>query len=664
MRVRKADLAFIHDVLVASLSFGLAMYLRIGGPSISDYFISVVYGTPIFVLIAALSFRAFGMYQGIWRYASIADLVAIGKSVTVAILVFVFASMLINRLESVPRSVPVIQWMLLILMLGAPRLAYRLWKDARLEKLVGVTISSRIPVLLLGAGDASELFIRATSGDRHGGYRAVGLMDERDRRIGRSIHGVPVLGRAEELDRIVEELALRGERPQRLIITEWPAEAAASLGQLINRAERLGLTVSRLPSLTEFRAAVGQGKVELRPIALEDLLGRPQTALDLPAIGALIAGKRVLVTGAGGTIGSELTRQVAGFGPSALLLADLSEFQLYEIDLQLRESWPGVRHRPILCDVRDRYRIYQLFEEFRPELVFHAAALKHVPLVEQNPCEGILTNAVGTRNVADAALAHGAMAMVQISTDKAVNPAGVMGASKRLAEAYCQSLDLTNADAEGGRGPTRFLTVRFGNVLGSSGSVIPLFRRQLEKGGPVTVTHPEIKRFFMTVREAVGLVLQASAHGVANPGERGRIFVLDMGEPIKIVDVARQLIRLSGLRPGVDVLIEITGLRPGEKLYEELFDSAEMPVPTDAEGVLSAMPVPINLLVLQRAFDELESTARRGEEAALRRMIGRFVPSLELSHPGQQADESVEVAGSAMHTGGRMDGPTSSARGA
>jgi O-antigen biosynthesis protein WbqV len=578
------------------------------------------------------------------------------KSVTLAILVFVFASMLINRMEPLPRSVPVIQWMLLVFLLGAPRLAYRVWKDARLQKLVDFTKSSRIPVLLLGAGDASELFIRATSGDKHAGYRAVGLMDERDRRVGRAIHGVPVMGRPAEIEEIVERLARRGERPQRLIISERPADGGA-LGPLIAKAEALGMTVSRLPSLTEFRAAVGKGKVELRPIALEDLLGRPQAALDLPAIGAMIAGKRVMVTGAGGTIGSELTCQIAGFGPAELLLADNSEFHLYEIDLKVAEAAPAVPRRPILCDVRDRGRVSQLFEQHRPELVFHAAALKHVPLVELNRCEGILTNAVGTRNVADAARAHGAMAMVQISTDKAVNPAGVMGASKRLAEAYCQSLDL--ADAEGaaaaGRRPTRFLTVRFGNVLGSSGSVVPLFQRQLERGGPLTVTHPEIKRFFMTVREAVGLVLQASAHGMANADERGRIFVLDMGEPVRIVDIARQLIRLSGLQPEIDVRIEVTGLRPGEKLYEELFDPAEVPMPTQAEGVLSAMPVPINLLVLQRAFDELEATARRGDAAALHQLIGRFVPSLA-AFPCEPDSAAASPGKPAAESGGRVRG--------
>jgi O-antigen biosynthesis protein WbqV len=628
--MRKGDLAFLHDVIVAGLSFGLAMYLRLGDLVLGYYSTVIVYGTPIFALIAAASFRALGMYRGIWRYASVADIVSIVKAVTLAILVFVFASLLINRLDPIPRSVPIIQWMLLVFMLGAPRLAYRLWKDARLQKLVEVTKPSRIPVLLFGAGDASELFIRATEGDKHAGYRAVGLMDERDRRVGRSIHGVPVLGRADELEAIVALLDRRGDRPQRLIIAERPADGGASLGPLINRAECLGLTVARLPSPTEFKEAVGRGKVELRPIAIEDLLGRPQTALDLPAIGALIAGKRVMVTGAGGTIGSELTRQIADFGPAELLLVDLSEFSLYEIDLQVRESRPQMRAWPILCDVRDRDRIDQLFDRHRPELVFHAAALKHVPLVELNACEGVLTNAIGSRNVADAARAHGALAMVQISTDKAVNPAGIMGASKRLAESYCQSLDLADGEPGGSDGarPTRFLTVRFGNVLGSSGSVVPLFRRQLEQGGPLTVTHPEIKRFFMTVREAVGLVLQASALGIARPEERGRIFVLDMGEPIKIVDIARQLIRLSGLRPGLDVPIEITGLRPGEKLYEELFQEDEVAVPTEADGVLGAMPVPINLLVLRRAFDELEASARRGDAEALRRLIGQFVPSL------------------------------------
>ncbi len=482
-------------------------------------------------------------------------------------------------------------------------------------------------MLLVGAGDAAELFIRATANDGGGHYRAIGILDERERRLGQSIHGVPILGKPADLTETVRRLARRDLRPQRLVITDPALAGQAGLRPLIDQAEAAGMTVARLPALIELKDAVSDGKVELRPIALEDLLGRPQTRLDTAAIAGLIAGRRVLVTGAGGSIGSELVRQIAVLGPAELILADASEFNLYAIDLDLAEQAPMVPRRALLCDVRDRDRVSRLFAETRPELVFHAAALKHVPLVEANPAEGVLTNAIGTRHVADAARAAGVLACVQISTDKAVNPTSVMGATKRLAEFYCQALDLAGAAAgKGGTAATRFLTVRFGNVLGSSGSVIPLFQRQLARGGPLTVTHPDIRRYFMTVREAVGLVLHASAHGMARPAERGRILVLDMGEPVSIAEVARQVIRLSGLRPDTDVRIVFTGLRPGEKLDEELFDSSEVPVATDAEGVLAAVPRPIDLAVQQRALDELAGLARRGDEPGLRRLIGRFVP--------------------------------------
>jgi O-antigen biosynthesis protein WbqV len=626
LRISKSQLAFMHDIVMASLCLGLAMVIRVGDLAFGHYAPVVLYGTPVFVLIAAASFRAVGMYRGIWRYASIADLMAIAKAVTLAILVFVFAAMLVNRFEAMPRSVPIIQWLLLIFLLGAPRVAYRLFKDARLSRLVSSQRDDCIPVLLLGAGDASELFIRATANDYRASYRAVGIIDETGRRIGRAIHGVPVLGLTPELPHLVRRLAQRGQYPQKLVITD-PAlvGSAERLGTLINLAEGSGLSVARLPSLTEFKTAVNDGRVDLHPIALEDLLGRPQARLDLDAMRALIAGKRVLVTGAGGTIGSELVRQIAAFDPAALILSDNGEYNLYAIDLAVAEICPALPRQAVLCDVRDRERVRALCVDCRPDLVFHVAALKHVPLVETNPGEGILTNAIGTRNVADAALACDAIAMVEISTDKAVNPTGIMGASKRLAEYYCQALDLADDGYRSGA-RTRFITVRFGNVLGSSGSVVPLFQRQLAAGGPLTVTHPDIKRYFMTVREAVGLVLHASAYGVHQPDQRGRIFVLDMGEPIRIVDIARQVIRLSGLRPDTDVPIRFVGLRPGEKLVEELFDATEMPIETAADGVLGAMPRPINLHLLQRVFDELEQMARRGDSDALRNLVSRVVP--------------------------------------
>jgi O-antigen biosynthesis protein WbqV len=483
-------------------------------------------------------------------------------------------------------------------------------------------------VLLAGAGEGSALMIRAVTVDPKALYRVVGILDLNARVRGRNMHGVPVLGSVDELESVVRRLASAGNQPKRLVLTE-PVDAFL-LRQLMDRAEALGITVARLPSLVEFRAAVDDGRIELQAITPQELLGRPQITFDHQAVRHLVEGRRVLVTGAGGSIGGELVRQIASHRPSRLVLLDSCEFNLYTVDQEVATRFPEVDRTALLADVRVRERVRAIFEEHRPELVFHAAALKHVPMVELNPVEGALTNVVGTRNVADAAWACGALAMVQISTDKAVNPTSVMGATKRLAELYCQILDraagqIRGADDGASRRP-RFMTVRFGNVLGSSGSVVPLFRKQLADGGPLTVTHPDICRYFMTVREAVELVLQAAARGVAQDEERGGVFVLDMGEPVRIVDLARQMIRLAGKEPERDVPIVFTGLRPGEKLYEELFDASEMRLPAVASGVLMARPYPVDAAELRRALSQLAEACDQGDATALRAVLARAVP--------------------------------------
>jgi FlaA1/EpsC-like NDP-sugar epimerase len=441
---------------------------------------------------------------------------------------------------------------------------------------------------------------------------------------GRQIHGARVLGRLDDLATTVARLARQGVCVQRVILTDPAVIDGATKRRLFEQAGELGLSVARLPRLTELQDAAEDSPIRLQPVTLEDLLGRPQFAHEQARLDQLIGGRRVLITGAGGTIGGELTRQIAALRPCQLILLDSSEFNLYAIDLELGERHPSVPFRPMLCDIRDRDRVMGIFAAERPELVFHAAALKHVPMVEMNPSEGVLTNVVGTRNVADAAAKYGALAMVQVSTDKAVKPTSVMGASKRLAEFYCQALDLEGNGV--GRG-ARFMTVRFGNVLGSSGSVVPLFQRQLARGGPLTVTHPEIRRYFMSVQEAVALVLQASAHGLEESAARGQIFVLDMGKPAKIVDVARQVIRLAGMRPDIDVKIEFTGLRPGEKLYEELFDDGEDRLQGGVDGIFVAISKSINLEVLRRLFDELASASRQQDRVTLLRLLAHAVPS-------------------------------------
>ncbi|MDH3739576.1 MAG: polysaccharide biosynthesis protein, partial [Alphaproteobacteria bacterium] len=436
-------------------------------------------------------------------------------------------------------------------------------------------------------------------------------------------HNVPVLGTPEDLPAVLRRLALRGVRPQRLIVTKQELNPDL-VRRLLDIAEGNGMTLSRLPRLTEFHSDAAD-RFDVRPVDVEDLLGRPQAVLDRPAMERLIAGKRVLITGAGGTIGSELSRQVADLGPAQLILADNSEYNLYAIDLEIRQLKPDQHRVMRLADVRDRSQMSAVFDDCRPELVFHAAALKHVPIVESHPGEGVLTNVGGSQVVADLCAAHAVDAMVLISTDKAVNPTSVMGATKRIAESYCQALDRKHADADTDH-HCRFITVRFGNVLGSTGSVVPLFEKQLARGGPLTVTDPNITRYFMTTREAVELVLQASAMGVDDRAAVGGIFVLDMGEPVRIVDLAEQMIRLAGKRPHDDIEIVFTGLRPGEKLYEELFHDTEATQPTSNSAIRLATPRTADPDALSRSIDELTSAARTSDDVRCRAALQSLVP--------------------------------------
>lgn len=583
------------------------MYLRVGGEAFTTYRTALESGLPLFVLTAAISFRTLDLYRGLWRYASLRDLTAVVKAVTLAVLIFVPALFLVNRMALLPRSVPLISWFVLLAFLCAPRMLYRSLKDQVAGQRAEAAL--RTPVLLIGAGDGAELFIRAMAGNSSHPYRVVGVLDDRGRNlVGREIHGVPILGHADDLASVIERLRGQGDQPQRLIVTRPSAELdGAAMRRLVHAAEPFGLTIARMPNLTEFRDAVADGRLKLKPIAVEDLLGRPLVVHDVEILRAMIAGRRVLVTGAGGTIGGELTRQVAALGPARLVLVEHGEFALYTIGQAIQGEHPGLDLATHLGDIRDRARMVALFAEERPEIVFHAAALKHLPLAEINASECVLTNAIGTRNVADAARAIGARAMVMISTDKAVRPSSVMGLTKRIAETYCQALDL---ESEGG---TRFVTVRFGNVLGSTGSVVPLFERQLAAGGPLTVTDPNVERFFMTCAEAVQLVLQAAAYSLARSDERGGIFVLDMGEPVKIVDLARQMIRLAGLEPDRDIGIVFTGLRPGEKLTEHLSDEDQPLKPTEAAGILVTSPQLVPRPVIDDFLDRLAAAAAVGD---------------------------------------------------
>jgi O-antigen biosynthesis protein WbqV len=613
--------AYAHDIAMAGLSFALALYLRLGDDITLYNPDPLIQGGIIFVAISAVVFWFSGLYRGVWRYASINDLMAITRAVTIAVFTFLLVMFLWTRFLHLPRSIIPINWFVLMALLGGPRFIYRLAKDRRFDLANENGNGRRIAVLLVGAGDGAELFIRALRRTEDSNYRVVGIVSDRPERIGQQIHGVDIIGVADDIAGAVKKLRAAGTQLQRLVLTKDDMDGTR-VRLLLDQADALGLTMARLPSLTDFKSGVSD-KVEVKPVAVEDLLGRPQTALDRGAMAALIEGKRVLVTGAGGSIGSELVRQVCDFKPAEIGLLDYSELALYTIDRETALGWPDIRRQSVIANVRDRKRIAQVFGRLRPELVFHAAALKHVPLVELNVVEGTTTNIAGTVNVADTCVETGVSAMVLISTDKAVNPTSIMGASKRIAESYCQALDLKHGDGDG----TRFVTVRFGNVLGSTGSVVPLFQKQLAEGGPLTVTHPDMTRYFMTVREAVELVLQASALGHGGQVRRdGKIFVLDMGEPIRIMDLAEQMIRLAGLKPGKDIKIDITGTRPGEKLFEEVFHGAEPTVATECPGLLLAAPRVGSLDDLSLALDELAQACREDDEERVIATIQKLVP--------------------------------------
>jgi O-antigen biosynthesis protein WbqV len=572
------------------------------------------------LLLAGVPFRLSVQY---WRFAGTQDLLALAAASVAAAAVFPVGLREGGAAMPGP-SFPVAHALALIVLLAAPRLAYRLSQEGRGQNQGGAA------VLLVGAGEGSDLFLRALAAEAAAPFFVVGLVSTGRAQTGRRINGQPILGGLAELPAVLARLREEGRLPGTLVVTDT-ALAGTSLAQVMAVAEQEGVRVASAPRLTSLDPAKGAEKgLQLAPVAIEDLLNRPQVRLDREGMARLVQGRRVLVTGAGGSIGSELARQVAALGPAKLVLVDSGEFALWQIDLELGEAAPLVPREAVIADVRDEARIRDIFERARPELVFHAAALKHVPLVEANPAEGLLTNAQGTRHVADAARASGATAMVLISTDKAVNPTSVMGASKRLAEMYCQALDIQGR-AGGGM---RCITVRFGNVLGSTGSVVPLFQRQLARGGPLTVTHPDMQRYFMTVREAVGLVLQASVVGAldASPDflRQGGIFVLDMGEPVKISDLARNMIRLAGLRPDVDIEIRYTGLRPGEKLFEELFHGREPAVPIGHDGLLMATPRTADAAIVGRAIDEIATAARAGNARLALGLLGRQIP--EFAH--------------------------------
>lgn len=621
--------SFAFDLFAAGAAF-IAAYLTVHGypqmmqvPALDEKLLG-------FLAAAAAAFLVFAPYRSSWRYASIPDMLTIIRGSVAAVAIYTIGAFLLTRGQNVPRSVPILTLFYMVAALAGARLVYRIAMERIRRQAVAAADRDRDAriVLLCGLSDRAESFIRAAR--RSQAFSIAGIIDDSQINLGRTIQGVRVLGNLESLDRILAKLAADGRVVGELVVTEV-SPSRQRLAHIVGRGNANSIKVSRLPSFVETSELSSDQLLQPKLIELGDLLDRPEVKADLEGMARLVSNKVVLATGAAGSIGSELCRQIARFGPSRLVIVDNSEFMLYRCDTELRDSHPGLDIVSRIVDVRDARRVAAIFAEFKPDLVFHAAALKHVPLMEENPLEAVKTNLLGTRNVADAALANGASTFVMISTDKAVNPTNIMGATKRAAEAYCQALDVQS-------NTTRYKTVRFGNVLGSNGSVVPRFREQIAAGGPVTVTHPHIVRYFMTIPEAVRLVLHASAHALARKTPRGKIMVLDMGKPVRILDMAERMIQLAGFRPHVDIEITFTGLRPGEKLFEELFDPSEVPDGRTEEGYVIASPRIIDRQLLSRTVDEIDLCAEREDSERAVGLLSHIVPEYRPQHG--QADEA------------------------
>ena len=541
--------AFLHDLVAAALAWMLAFWLRFNFDVPAEFTASASHSLLWVLPLLGILFFAFGLYRGLWRFASLSDLQHLVAAVLTGALL-ITAAVVLFGLGPIPRSVLVLHPVLLALVMGGSRFAYRSWKEHR---IYGPAKMRGQPVLVLGAGEAADSLLRELN--RSGLWYAVALVDDNPNKIGRRLRGLPVFGPLSTVGDIAEKYGAKH------VVMALPSAKPSERRRAAECSAAAGLVVMTMPSYDDLLA--GRLSVSsIRRVELEDLLGRDAVALDDAGLHELLTGRVVLVSGAGGSIGSELCRQIAKFAPSRLVLLENSEFALYRMDEELAQVFPSLDRSCWAGDVRDGERVAEILDAEKPAVIFHAAAYKHVPLMEQaNAWQAVRTNALGTLTLARAARLAGVDKFVLISTDKAVNPTNVMGASKRLAERLCRATQ--------GESGTRFVTVRFGNVLGSNGSVIPKFREQIARGGPVTVTHPDIVRYFMTIPEAAQLVLQAGWMG-----QGGEIFVLDMGEPVKIVDLARDMIRLSGFSED-DIQLEFTGLRPGEKLYEELLADDE-----------------------------------------------------------------------------------------
>lgn len=607
----KSGLFVLSDITLLSISLFLAYYLRfdLSAESIPKSFSdNVLMLLVVSVVLKIAVFIPFKLYKSLWRYAGMYELVSVFlASVITNGILFAYIAF-VERLA--PRSIFVIAGMIDVFFIGGSRLVYRLYRRLVLGRVIKIDNLKR--VLVFGAGDAGAMIAKEMELHPELKYKLIAFMDDSPDKIGRKVNGIPILGGVEDVSDIVDKKSIDE------IILAIPSAKPAVINNIYEQCSKTSCKVKILPSMSQLIDETIMLK-KIKDVDIEDLLGRDPVMVDLENVAGYLGGKVVLVTGGGGSIGSELCRQIASYGPKRLLMLDNYENNLYSILNELNAKYPELDNVPIIANVRELERLSEIFNEYKPSIVFHAAAHKHVPLMESHPEEAIKNNVFGTWNVASCADKYKADRFVLISTDKAVNPTNVMGATKRIAEMIIQALNT--------KSKTEYVAVRFGNVLGSNGSVIPLFKEQIEHGGPVTVTHPDITRFFMTIPEAVQLVIQAGAMA-----EGGEIFVLDMGEPVKIMDLAKNLIRLSGFEPNEDIDIEITGLRPGEKLYEELLMNEEGLKATRHNKIFVAQPLHTDYELLKRELEILnQKVYKTCDHTEIKEYVKVLVPTYKMA---------------------------------
>jgi FlaA1/EpsC-like NDP-sugar epimerase len=610
-----------HDLVATALALVLSFGLRFDDALLPSKLADLARFLPAFLIYAAIVFFLFGLHRNKWRFTSVPDLINIVRAsavLAISLLALDYVLVAPNVLGGFffGKVTILLYWLLQMFLLAGARVGYRYLNYRRTAQRARQ--GDAAPALILGRAADAEVLLRAMESGAVTKIWPAAILSPSPNDRGQSIRRVPVLGGIEDLEAVVGDLAQRGTRVSRLLLTPSAMTPESRPESILLRARKLGLPLSQVPSLDSEGAPV-----RLTPVAVEDLLLRPGVKIDYQRLEHLVAGKSIVVTGGGGSIGSEICNRIVTFGAARLLIIENSEPALYAVQEALAALKGGAEMVGRIADIRDRARIMHLIAEFKPDLVFHAAALKHVPILEQDWDEGIKTNVFGSVNVADAAVAAGAAAMVMISTDKAIEPVSVLGATKRLAETYCDALE-GELSQKGGR--TRLISVRFGNVLASNGSVVPKFKAQIEAGGPVTVTHPDMVRYFMTIREACDLVVTAATHALTQAEHDVSVYVLNMGQPVKIFDLAERIIRLSGLEPGRDIRIEFTGTRPGERLHEILFGRHEATAEIGIPGIVAAKPMRPSLEAVRSWLSRLEEALAHNERSAMYDLLRDAVP--------------------------------------